>query len=563
MTILPTGLPNIRIQVNNENLQSPPYLLEAIKEAEAAQSLTTANKVNSTKAQQSASTNALGAGSERANPPNSIINPSKPIEADSTDNGEETEPNNFSVIKEETIEEILDLEPESVLKLSPESIINGVSPAEYSRISDPIGSDSSIHNDYAQPDGKNDQTLLMRPENAALRSSNLLPVTSSHLKRPSEAISDVESLIDSGSSNSGGPQFPVNNKPKSDVSPTVTVDELSSSVNKKSAPPDTWEPSQIMNGVSNASQVPATVNREYGSNSRTRITLGGGYVRDRLPPLGVPSQYGPEKPIVPLERPSQPSANNNPTEDSKVIEIPEKVIIPAGIFTASKKVGSVESKPSQDVFKPDPRCPKIGSTTIEHPTACDKYYYCSDGIIEERICPNGLMYGTHDTVVENCIHRWKAACDDKIQPNPISSPGCRWQYGIFSVQGSPKCSPDFYECKAGRFEVKKCSIDGQIYDDRTKSCKFAETVGCASEVLADFHCPPDDQSNTYWPFPRYFLNERALIHCINDKPEIVRCTNDERVDPEHLHCVPISKSSQQQSPELTERKAKGKKKATD
>lgn len=119
--------------------------------------------------------------------------------------------------------------------------------------------------------------------------------------------------------------------------------------------------------------------------------------------------------------------------------------------------------------------------------------------------------------------------------------GLSCQYGLFSVQGSPKCSPDFYECQAGKFEVKKCSIEGQIYDDRTKSCQFAEQVGCAAEALADFQCPPDDQGNTYWPFPRYFLNERALIHCVNDKPEIVRCTEHERVDPEHLHCVPMAK----------------------
>lgn len=490
-------------------------------------------------------------------------------------NGEETlEPHSFSVVKEETIEEILDLDPESVLKLSPESIINGVSPADYSKMTDTVAAEATNnHHEYASLENdnnnNNNQGMLRKPQ---------LPVTNSHLKKPAEALNDDDSLLAGGMN---GLPVPVKNSgAKSLVSPSVAADEPApgaADLQKKashSSPPDTWEPSQVMNGVTNASLVPATVNKEYGHQTRTRITLGGGYVRDRLPPLVNPASSNyqddrPEKPVVPLERPhlKPDQGSSGPVEVSRVIEVPEKIVIPAGLINSNKQQTNNKATSNQTYLgRPDSRCPKKGVITFEHPTACDQFFYCEDGYISEQTCPNGLMYGTRDMITDYCVHRWKVSCEDKSVPNPISSPGCRWQYGIFNVQGSPKCSPDFYECVEGKFEVKKCSIDGQVYDDRTKSCRFAEQVGCTNEALADFHCPPDDQGNTYWPFPRYFLNERALIHCVNDKPEIVRCTELERVDPEHLHCVPMAKltnnGASASNGELAERKARERKKTT-
>lgn len=225
---------------------------------------------------------------------------------------------------------------------------------------------------------------------------------------------------------------------------------------------------------------------------------------------------------------------------NRIVEIPEKIVVTADSQEQqiSKPIRLVVNKTR--LGKPDSRCPNVGVTTLEHPSACDKYFYCEDGYLIEQTCPNGLMYGTVDTIKDYCVHRWHANCVDKVIPNPISSPGCRWQYGIFSVQGSPRCAPDFYECIAGRFEIKKCSIAGQVYDDRTKSCQFADKVGCPGEILSDFSCPQDDRTNSFWPFPRYYLDEKTLIHCINEKPKVIRCSEGERVDLEHLHCVPMS-----------------------
>lgn len=281
-------------------------------------------------------------------------------------------------------------------------------------------------------------------------------------------------------------------------------------------------------------------------DGRTRITVSANQLRDKMLLLG------------------QHNKSSLADSQSRVVRVPQRIIIAeGGIMPAN--VGPTNRKPSQSVLvqqnsssvaplkspytvpathrqlaKPDPMCPKRGHTTMEHPSECDKYYFCEEGMMSEQTCPNGLVYGIHNTVIDYCIYRWEATCGDKTIPNPISSPGCRWQYGLSTVQGSPKCSKNYYECKAGKYEIKQCPLESQVYDDLSKSCREGKTVGCAINALADFHCPHDDQSNHYWPFPRYFLDDKTLIHCINDKPELVKCNSDERVDPERLHCVPAT-----------------------
>uniref|UniRef100_A0A6G1SG23 Chitin-binding type-2 domain-containing protein n=1 Tax=Aceria tosichella TaxID=561515 RepID=A0A6G1SG23_9ACAR len=601
------SVPNIRIQVNNENLQNPPYLLDALKQVEKAEQKAAAeataaaasvvsnqNNFNDGATAQGhyQSGSNLAAASSQPDEQSSIVG-SQPALQDAN--------------KAETGDEIPSLDSESVLKLSPESIIGSASMESLEQHPAEGSSSSSSSSSLAQESSvahEDKQDEFKQANNNNNNRHFQLDVTSSHLKRPSAAVSSAE-LIDEelsggesaqqttlirpqqaagqqqqqliASSNSG-----LGGGAKSHVSPSVANEEgqasllpqqssgstsgasatqaakLEEKIAAPASPPDTWEPSQVMQGVTNASLVPATIKRQYGHQTRTRVTLGGGYQREQQPPLVNPSSSEyvdskPEKPVAPLERPTREhqstsvsvSSSSSSLDNSRVIEVPERIIVPVSVFNKQSSANQNNTTATRVTTnrKRDARCPSNGVTSMEHPAACDKYYLCEDGYSSEQTCPNGLMYGTRDIVRDFCVHRWQAVCGDKSIPNPISSPGCRWQNGIFNVQGSPKCTPDFYECVDGLFEVKKCTVGGQVYDDKTKSCQFAELVGCTQEALADFQCPTDDQSNTYWPFPRYFLNERALIHCVSDKPQIIRCRDHERVDPEHLFCVPIDKSA--------------------
>lgn len=211
----------------------------------------------------------------------------------------------------------------------------------------------------------------------------------------------------------------------------------------------------------------------------------------------------------------------------------EQLKLSASAITAAPPV----ARQKLVVIKPDPRCANVDNlTTFEHPTACDKYFQCENGAYIERTCPNGLLYGTREIVRDSCVFRWHADCGDKAIPNPKSSPGCRWQNGLFNVEDSPRCSPDYYECIDGKFYVKRCELNGQMYDDRMKSCRWAEGMGCSSDIIS-FTCPSADKDNVYWPFPRYYLSNDAYIMCVNDKPRVVRCAATQRVHVEELYCV--------------------------
>lgn len=546
--------------MNNDNLQSPPYLLEAAKQAEQAANIASSNNneasLGADKGRLATDDSSSATRSEGSVAPSAIVEAGEDqlMAASSEESADNSAPADFSVVKEETVEEILDLDPESAMRAIQ---AEGSSPAVSSVAQDePMDRDPSEEQSSAVSQSGNQASGTSEVGQVSRKAQTLLEVTSSHLKRPAtqmspETDSSSQPPASENSHESGGA--------KSLISPSVAAEDSPGPSNAellkrkvKPNPPDLWAPHQVMNNAGNGSTVPAIVNRDYGHHTRTRITLGGGYVRDRTPVEPPPSTVSRDQPERKRER-EQERDRQKATETTHVVEVPERIVLTEE--TAPATPARKPHKPAVEVAvapttnktklkqqgKPDPRCPKQGTESFEHPTACDKYLLCEDGYLSERVCPNGLMYGLRDTVVDYCVQRWTVSCEDKSQPNPISSPGCRWQYGIFNVQGSPKCTPDYYECTAGNFEVKKCSIDGQVYDDRTKTCRFAEQVGCQLEALNDFQCPPDDQSNTYWPFPRYFLNERALIHCINDKPQIVRCTEHEKVDPEHLHCVLTSK----------------------
>lgn len=453
------------------------------------------------------------------------------------DNETDTDGSESSGVREDSLEEALELELESVLKLSPETLIKEVAKQEVRR---PMNSTKK-----ATADPRMAHDFNLKAQKTERKSQ--LPVTNSHLKRPVLDIHGDDDHLHVGYNDSVVQQSGA----RSRVSPTVTADDQEVPPEKKPTLPDTLEPGQVILGATNKSVIPATILKDYGSQSRTRITLGGGYVRDKESsdaPDECPTSSTTEPPAIP---PAPVVPQLNLTELSRVIQMPERIVLPADVMvsTSTQRRRSDRFSPNntqpivqQPVGELDSRCPKRGIVSYEHPKACDKYYLCIDGYSTEQVCPNGLLYGTRDTVVDFCVHRWNVVCGEKTIPNPISSPGCRWQYGIFNVQGSPRCTPDYFECKAGVFEVKKCPLSGQVYDDRTKSCQYAEKNGCADEIKENFQCPRDDHGNTYWPFPRYFLNERALIQCINGEPQVMRCADDQRVDPEHLNCIYLGRT---------------------
>ena len=76
-------------------------------------------------------------------------------------------------------------------------------------------------------------------------------------------------------------------------------------------------------------------------------------------------------------------------------------------------------------------CPKKDGT-FEDVRQCDKYYECFDGIPEERLCPDGLVFDPFSNKREPCDHYFNVDCGDRLELRKSLSltPWSTWQLHI-------------------------------------------------------------------------------------------------------------------------------------
>lgn len=186
-------------------------------------------------------------------------------------------------------------------------------------------------------------------------------------------------------------------------------------------------------------------------------------------------------------------------------------------------------------------CPQRGVFSWDNKDHCDRYYLCTNGTFTEEACPNGLAYSQQGAVYQHCAYNWNVDCGRKKSAEPIASPGCPWQFGLFPIVQNGQCSIDYFVCEWGVAETKRCSPEGLFYDDRIKGCQWADQLGCKSETLLNFKCPSEDEDNPYWPYPRYYHDSKDVIVCVNEQPRLVHCNEDQLVDPSSLACIDVNK----------------------
>lgn len=186
-------------------------------------------------------------------------------------------------------------------------------------------------------------------------------------------------------------------------------------------------------------------------------------------------------------------------------------------------------------------CPHKGLFSYPNKDHCDRYYMCTNGTFTEEACPNGLAYGQMGAVYQHCAYNWNVDCANKKTAEPIASPGCPWQFGIFPIAANGRCSIDYFVCEWGVPEPKRCSPEGLFYDDRIKGCQWADQLNCKSEALLNFKCPPEDEDNPYWPYPRYYHTKQDVVVCVNEQPRLVHCNEEQTVDPSSLACIDLKK----------------------
>ncbi|XP_060524166.1 protein obstructor-E-like [Cylas formicarius] len=161
---------------------------------------------------------------------------------------------------------------------------------------------------------------------------------------------------------------------------------------------------------------------------------------------------------------------------------------------------------------------------------CDGYIQCVNGIAEEKICPDGLLFnpstGPH---AFPCQYPIDVDCTGREQTQPAQATDeCPHQFGYFRIGDAQNCG-QFKNCVDGRGFIFDCP-EGLAFNGDTYRCDWPDQVpSCDAEAYLGFSCPPDARAFGFGQEEyRYFRSpsdcQRYFV-CIEGKPRLYNCGN--------------------------------------
>ncbi|XP_044730333.1 protein obstructor-E-like [Chrysoperla carnea] len=201
------------------------------------------------------------------------------------------------------------------------------------------------------------------------------------------------------------------------------------------------------------------------------------------------------------------------------------------------------SQPSQIVEDSDEeltdQCPEPNGYFADA-EQCDKYYDCRDGVITEKLCPDGMVFNDFSSEYEKCDLPFNIDCSTrpKLQ-KPDPSLHCRRKNGYFSHE-EPNVCDKFYYCVDGKFNMITCP-DGLVYNENAGICSWpdeAKRKGCSSGDVFQFQCPKVNETFGL-THPRYADPEDCQFFyvCINgDTPRRNGCKLGQVFDERQSRC---------------------------
>ncbi|CAG9769596.1 unnamed protein product [Ceutorhynchus assimilis] len=171
-------------------------------------------------------------------------------------------------------------------------------------------------------------------------------------------------------------------------------------------------------------------------------------------------------------------------------------------------------------------CPEANGT---FPTrTCDGYIQCTNGVAEEKLCPDGLLFnaqnGPHGYP---CQYPLEVDCTGREQTQPAQATDeCPHQFGYFKIGDQNNCGK-FKNCVDGRGFEFDCP-EGLAWNSETYRCDWPDQVSdCDAEAYLGFTCPPDARQFGLGPEEyRFFRSpqdcQRYFI-CIESKPRLYNC----------------------------------------
>lgn len=195
------------------------------------------------------------------------------------------------------------------------------------------------------------------------------------------------------------------------------------------------------------------------------------------------------------------------------------------------QVLSQRYRPEPNTFQEQPRvssqsCPEKNG---RFPTrTCDGYIECKDGVAEEKLCPDGLLFNPAVGIFAfPCQYPIDVDCTGREQTQPAQpTEDCPHQYGYYRLGDQNNCG-QFMNCVEGRGYTFDCP-EGLAFDGDSYRCDWPDQVSsCDAEAYLGFTCPEEPSVRGLGdPGFRYFRSandcQRYYV-CVNSRPRLYNC----------------------------------------
>ncbi|XP_066603121.1 protein obstructor-E-like [Prorops nasuta] len=160
------------------------------------------------------------------------------------------------------------------------------------------------------------------------------------------------------------------------------------------------------------------------------------------------------------------------------------------------------------------------------PSQCDAYIECIDGVPEEKLCPEGLLFNPEARFNYPCGYPIDVNCEGRSQRQAAQPTNeCPHQYGYFKVGDHQNCG-QFMNCADGRGYIFDCP-EGLAFNSETYRCDWPDLVpDCDAEAFLGFRCP-EMKDSFYLPGEiRFYRSAHDCQHyyiCVNNRPRLQSC----------------------------------------
>jgi len=181
--------------------------------------------------------------------------------------------------------------------------------------------------------------------------------------------------------------------------------------------------------------------------------------------------------------------------------------------------------------------------------SCDAYIECKNGVAEEKLCPDGLLYNEKSTGYP-CGYPIDVECTQSARlQSAQATDECPHQFGYYAMGDASHCG-QFKNCASGRGFILECP-EGLAWNKDTYQCDWPDLVAdCDAESFLGFKCPEPapksdllgEQENPF-EYHASSTNCQEFFVCIEGRPRRSGCGEDRAFNPETNSCDDIENVS--------------------